>query len=101
MKKQRNDLFNISRQKFWPALGILAVLLTALPYFLLWEDAIYTYQDQLDGEMIAYILQAKHLFRGSLLPEFMNGASKNVLPPPHRLPCFCFYRGITVAPLLL
>ncbi|MCM1056174.1 MAG: DUF6044 family protein [Firmicutes bacterium] len=76
-----------------PALGILAVLLTVLPYFLLGKDAIYTYLDQLDGEMIAYILQAKHLFHGNVLPEFMNGASKTALIPPAPLAVLLFLPG--------
>ena len=63
-------------------LGLLAVLFMGLPYLLLGEDAIVTYHDQLDGELIAYLLQAKHLFRGSILPEFMNGVAKTALIPP-------------------
>ena len=76
-----------------PALGILAVLLTVLPYFLLGKDAIYTYLDQLDGEVIAYILQAKHLFHGSVIPEFMNGASKTALILPAPLAVLLFLSG--------
>ena len=49
--------------KLWPGLGLLGVLLTLLPCILLGEDAVYIYLDQLDGEMIAYILQARHLFQ--------------------------------------
>lgn len=52
------------------------------PYFLLGQDSVVTYHDQLDGELIAYILQARHLFRGNILPEFMNGASKTALTLP-------------------
>ncbi len=62
--------------------GLLAVLFMGLPYLLLGEDAIVTYHDQLDGELIAYLLQAKHLFQGNTLPEFLNGVSKTALIPP-------------------
>lgn len=62
--------------------GLLAVLLMGLPYLLLGQDAIVTYHDQLDGELIAYLLHAKYLFRGDVLPEFMNGAYKTALIPP-------------------
>ena len=53
-----------------------------LPYLILGQDAIVTYHDQLDGELIGYMLQAKHLFDGNLLPEFMNGADKTALTLP-------------------
>ena len=53
----------------WLVLGLAGVLLTMLPCFLLGEDAVYIYLDQLDGEMIAYILQAKHLFQGNSIAE--------------------------------
>lgn len=54
----------------------------AVPYLLLGEEAVITYHDQLDGELIAYILQARHLFRGDVLPEFMGGMPKTALIPP-------------------
>lgn len=66
----------------WFFLGLAAVAVMAIPYLLLGEDAVVTYHDQLDGEMIAYILQARHLFRGDTLPEFMGGMPKTALIPP-------------------
>lgn len=64
------------------AAGLLVVLFMGVPYLLLGEEAIVTCHDQLDGEVIAYLLQAKHLFRGDILPEFMNGVSKTALTLP-------------------
>lgn len=64
------------------AVGLLAVLFMGLPYLILGQDAIVTYHDQLDGELIAYLLQAKHLGKGGTLPEFLNGACKTALIPP-------------------
>ena len=63
-------------------LGFGAVLAMLVPYLILGQDAIVTYHDQLDGELIGYMLQAKHLFDGNLLPEFMNGADKTALTLP-------------------
>lgn len=63
-------------------MGILAALVVVLPGLLLGENAVFTYHDQLDGEVIAYLLQARHLFSGDILPEFMNGASKTALTMP-------------------
>lgn len=68
--------------KAWFFLGLAAVSVMAVPYLLLGEDAVFTYHDQLDGELIAYILQARHLFRGDVLPEFMGGMSKTALTLP-------------------
>lgn len=68
--------------KTWFFLGLAAVTAMVVPWLLLGEDAIFTYHDQLDGELLAYILQARHLFRGDVLPEFMGGMSKTALIPP-------------------
>ena len=77
----------------WWGLGMAGVLLTIIPYVLLGEDGIYTYADQLDGELIAYILQAKHLFQGESIPEFMNGVSKTALTLPAPLAVLLFLPG--------
>ena len=62
-------------ENVWFLLGALAVLAMGIPYLILGKDAIFVYHDQLDGEVIAYLLQARHLWDGSgILPEFMNGA---------------------------
>lgn len=77
----------------WLWLGALAVLLTMLPSLLLGGDAVFTYTDQLDGEMIAYILQARHLFHSGGIPEFLGGASKTALVPPAPLAVLLFLAG--------
>ncbi len=66
----------------WFLGGMIAVLLTVVPTLLLGKDAIFTAHDQLDGEAIAFCLQAKHLFDGDVLPEFLGGASKTALTMP-------------------
>lgn len=73
MKKSGRVLF---------AVGFLTVILLLVPGWILGEHAVIAYHDQLDGEMIAYLLQAKHLGDGSVLPEFMDGAPKTALTPP-------------------
>ncbi|MDL2302761.1 DUF6044 family protein, partial [Lachnospiraceae bacterium OttesenSCG-928-D06] len=74
-------------------LGMLAVFAMIIPYFVLGTEVIVTYHDQLDGEMIAYILQAKHLFSGEILPEFMGGVSKTALTLPAPLSLLFFLTG--------
>ncbi len=85
---------------FWFVLGLLAVLFMGLPYLLLGQDAIVVYHDQLDGEVIAYLLQAKHLFQGDVLPEFLNGASKTALIPPAPAFVLLFLGGNAYAALV-
>lgn len=74
-------------------LGLFAVACMAVPYFVLGTDSIVVYHDQLDGEMIAYLLQAKHLFDGGILPEFLGGASKTALIPPAPMCVLLFWTG--------
>ncbi len=84
MKKTEKLLF---------AAGFLMICILYVPWLILGEGAVVTYHDQLDGEMIAYILQAKHLTEGNLLPEFMNGAAKTSLTPPAPLSVLLFLGG--------
>lgn len=89
MKKKYGFKMNISTVFFLA--GMVIVLFQMIPYIVLGEDTVITYHDQLDGEMIAYILQAKWLFRGDVIPEFMGGSLKTALtlPAPGFLLLFC------------
>lgn len=74
---------------FWA--GLCIVILSLFPYFILGEGAAVPYHDQLDGELLAYIYQAKYLFSGqNVIPEFMNGAVKTALLPPAPLAVLLF-----------
>ena len=64
-------------------IGLLIVLTAMVPYLILGENMIVFYPDQLDGEVLGYILHAKYLFTGiDTYPEMMNGISENGLFPP-------------------
>ena len=79
-------------ENVWFLLGALAVLAMGIPYLILGKDAIFVYHDQLDGEVIAYLLQARHLWDGSgIFPEFMNGAERTALTMPAPA-CVLLYR---------
>lgn len=79
-------------ENVWFLLGALAVLAMGIPYLILGKDAIFVYHDQLDGEVIAYLLQARHLWDGSgILSEFMNGAARTALTMPAPA-CVLLYR---------
>ncbi len=64
-------------------LGLLLAVLLCVPYVILGEKSVITYHDQLDGELITYLLNAKHLFQGlSVYPEVMGGIPKNGMVSP-------------------
>lgn len=87
MKKFLNELIN----KYLFAAGLAVVLLSEIPYLLLGEQSVIPYHDQLDGELIAYLYQAKYLFSGqNVIPEFLCGASKTALLPPAPLAVLLF-----------
>lgn len=79
----------------WFSLGLAAVLVMLVPYLVLGEEAIVVYHDQLDGEMIAYILQAEQLIGGETggLARFMGGVSTTALTPPAPLFVLLFCTG--------
>ncbi|MDE6621577.1 MAG: hypothetical protein K2K74_14065, partial [Lachnospiraceae bacterium] len=67
-------------------LGGVIVMAAVIPYLLLGENAVVNFHDQLDGEVLGYILRAKYLFTGvDSYPEMMNGISKNGFFPPSPL----------------
>ena len=71
--------------------GLIIIILSLIPSFILGENSIVYYHDQLDGELIAYIYQAKYLFSNqNVIPEFMNGAGKSALMAPAPLAVLLF-----------
>lgn len=70
-------------------LGLTGI--SVLLFCLLGEDSIVTYHDQLDGEVLCYIYQAKYLFKNSAIPELMNGVGKAALTAPAPL-LILFYK---------
>ena len=76
---------------FWA--GICMMILSVAPSLILGEAGIITYHDQLDVEAIGYLLQAKHLFSGNTLPEFMGGSLKTALTLPAPVYVLLFLGG--------
>lgn len=66
--------------------GLIIVIILYLPLILLGKDTLIYIHDQLDGEVLSYILQAKH-FGEKEIPEFFGGATKAsiVIPVPGML----------------
>lgn len=73
-------------------LGILAVGVFCLAYPVLGSRCYVQFTDQLDGEVINYIYNAKYLFSGKrIVSEFMSGADISSMTPPTLLGVL-FYR---------
>lgn len=73
----------IIREKWYSIIGFLMVCVAGIVALILQEDIVTNYHDQLDGEVLAYILHAKYLFQNvENYPELMNGISGNGLFPP-------------------
>lgn len=78
-----NVLFSKFSKKTYIFAGIFIACLSILPYLLLGTGSIVTYHDQLDGELLCYILTAKYLFTDiSVYPELMNGLPATGAVPP-------------------
>ena len=75
-----NDLKH--KDAVWVLLGLLAVSLIALPYAVLGEGSYVQVHDQLDGEVLNYMYQARYLGQGNVIPQFMNGMGKASMLPP-------------------
>ena len=64
-------------------IGIFIVLIGNLPLLILKGDSVIPVRDQLDGELVGYILGARYLFSGTdFYPEFLGGVNKASLIPP-------------------
>ena len=72
-----------NKNTIWIIIGIVISIASCIPYFINGTSSIITYHDQLDGELITYLLNAKYLFQNvDVYPEIMNGIPKNGLVSP-------------------
>ena len=65
--------------------------ISVLLFCLLGKDSVIAYHDQLDGEVLTYIYQARYMFENSTIPELMNGVGKTALTAPAPL-LILFYK---------
>lgn len=84
-KKKAYDNF-----KFCLIAGLFLTGISVLLFCLLGKDSFVTYHDQLDGEVLCYLYQAKYMFRGNVIPELMNGVGKTALTAPALLLVFVY-----------
>jgi hypothetical protein len=66
MTKMTTKVKTQKSEKVWFFLGALAVFFMGVPYLVLGKDSVFVYHDQLDGEVIAYLLQARHLWMAAV-----------------------------------
>ena len=69
-----------------------------IPFLLLGTGSIVTYHDQLDGELLNYILAARYLFTDiRIYPEIMNGlpAAGAVPPAPLFVLLYALFKPFT------
>ena len=88
----------VFESKKWFLLGLGLTLASALVFVFLGGKSIFVNHDQMDGEMLCYILAARHMFDGATgYTEFMNGMAKTSLTPPALLfvPLFRFFSPLT------
>jgi hypothetical protein len=80
------------QEKYLFPIGMLIIALYFIPYIVLGESSVVSYHDQLDGEVLAYMLHAKYLFTGQeYYPELMNGIPSTGLTPPAPFAVMLYY----------
>ena len=65
----------------WFFIGLILCFAAYFPLFVFNTDFRMLIHDQLDGEVLTYVLNAKH-FMDPNLPELFNGADKSSMTPP-------------------
>ena len=74
-----------------PVIGILAVVAGMIPFMILQGKCSVSVREELDGEIVGYILGARYLFSGTdYYPEFLGGVQKTALMPPSFLTLILF-----------
>ena len=83
------------KDRIWIAAGSLLAVFYCVPFLWNGKGSVIAYHDQLDGELITYLLNAKYLLRGiHRYPEIMGGIPDSGMVSP--APAFIlFYKILT------
>lgn len=94
ISKSINKFFEIVDRFKLGYLGFLLMGIVFLPYVFMGENSVFPWHDQLDENMLHYIIPARHLADGTrVYPEMMNGVRKSSLTPYGALfvPLYCIF----------
>lgn len=81
--KTLSSFYRTHKKSCYLAAGLLLACLFMIPFLLLGTGSIITYHDQLDGELMNYILAARYLFTDiRIYHEIMNGLPAQGAVPP-------------------
>lgn len=92
------SFYNSNKKTCYLTAGLVLACLFMAPFLLLGTGSIVTYHDQLDGELLNYILAARYLFTDvRVYPEIMNGlpAQGAVPPAPFFVLFYIFFQPFT------
>lgn len=68
------SFYHTHKKNCYFIVGLIFASFLMIPFLLLGTGSIVTYHDQLDGELLNYILAARYLFTDiRIYPEIMNG----------------------------
>lgn len=76
----RHSIYMNSWRKIY-LLGILVVLVLYMPLIILNKDALLVIHDQLDGEVLSYVLSARNIL-SSKITQLFDGVNKSAITPP-------------------
>lgn len=63
-------------------LGFLLMLIAFLPYIFMGEKSVFPWHDQLDEDILNYVLTARHFGENlTIIPEMMSGLNRSALQP--------------------
>lgn len=78
--------------------GLVLLVITFLPYFILGEGSVVEIHDQLDETIMTYVLHARHLGEGlRVFPEMLGGVPTGGMQPsaPLFIPLYSFLPALT------
>lgn len=81
MRKIVQFIYDLDEKKLW-FIGFVLELIVFLPYMILGEKSVFPWHDQLDENMLNFILTARHTGEHlSVFPEMMCGVNASALQP--------------------
>lgn len=78
--KKTSQFYTKNKQWLWFVIGLAAVFVYLVPYYVLKGDAYFLVFDELDDGIVKYMLTAKYFGQNPMIiPEFMGGQSPSAI----------------------